>query len=215
MARHRPNDTKERILHVAADLLSSGGPNALTFDAVASRLGVTKQAVLYWFPSKVALLAELALPELRREADTARNAVAGARDAGAAARQVVRALVDFHLADLARFRLMYLAFQIRPDGNTRRTAAEMVTQIHPVTGEMYAAVSTALGGGPNARETAVALHMAALGHVLLVALTDAVGDPLRHGSEALADRLAAVLASGIAREAEADAARTRGRARGG
>lgn len=201
MARPRSSDTKDRILHVAADLLRSGGPNALTFDAVASRLGVTKQAVLYWFPSKVALFTELAVPELRREAHTARDAVAGAADAGDAARRVVRALIGFHLADLARFRLMYLAFQIGPDGDARRTAAQMAAEVHPVTSDMYGAVAEALGGGGDARETAVALHMAALGHVLMVALTDAIQDPLRHAPEALAGRLAAVLAAGIAQEA--------------
>lgn len=50
--------------------------------------------------------------------------------------------------------------------------------------------------GPGVRQTAVALHMAALGHVLMVALTDAIGDPLHHAPEALADRLTDILAAG-------------------
>ena len=71
-----------------------------------------------------------------------------------------------------------------------------------MTSEMYAAVAAALGDGGKARETAVALHMAALGHVLLVALTEAIGDPLRHAPKALADRIAAVLAAGAGVDTE-------------
>lgn len=111
-------------------------------------------------------------------------------------------MIDFHLADLARFRLMYLSPQIGATPASRQTAAELVKQVHPVTGAMYAAIAAALGDGPASRETAVALHMAALGHVLMVAMTEAIGDPLRHMPEALADRLAAILAAGAAVDAE-------------
>ncbi len=197
----RPGDTRNRILEVAAALMAVGGLEAVTFDAVAARLGVTKQAVIYWFPSKVALLSELALPGLRGEAQVSIKAAAGASGPSQAVRAVVRAVIDFHLADLARFRLMYLSPQIGATAGAKRTAAELVAQVHPVTSEMYAAIAAALGDGPTARETAVALHMAALGHVLMVALTEAIGDPLRHAPELLADRLAGLLAAGARAEA--------------
>lgn len=196
----RRSDTRARILEVAAALMAVGGLEAVTFDAVAARLGVTKQAVIYWFPTKVALLSELALPGLRGEAQSAIKAAAGAPGPAQAVRAVVRAVIDFHLADLSRFRLMYLSPQIGATASAKGTAAELVTQVHPVTSEMYAAIATALGDGPTARETAVALHMAALGHVLMIALTEAIGDPLRHAPEVLADRLAALLATGAGPE---------------
>ena len=115
---------------------------------------------------------------------------------------MVRAVICFHLADLARFRLMYLSPQIGATPNAQRTAAELLEEVHPVTSEMYAVIAAVLGDGPTARETAVALHMAALGHVLLVALTEAVGDPLRHAPGALADRLAVILAAGACVDTE-------------
>ena len=202
MPAPRPSETQDRILETAAGLMAAGGLEAVTFDAVAASLGVTKQAVIYWFPSKVALLSALALPGLRGEARAAIEAAAGASCAAQAARAVVRAVIGFHLADLARFRLMYLSPQIGTTAGARRTAAELVAQVHPVTTEMYAAIAAALGDGPAARETAVALHMAALGHVLLVALTEAIGDPLRHSPNLLADRLADIAAAGLGVEAE-------------
>jgi len=196
------SNTRDRVLEVAADLMSVGGLEAVTFDAVATRLGVTKQAVIYWFPSKVALLSELALPGLCGEARVAIEAAVGASCRTQAVRAVVRAVIDFHLTDLARFRLMYLSPQIRATAGAKRTAAELVAQVHPVTSEMYTAIAAALGDGPTARETAMALHMAALGHVLMVALTEAIDDPLRHTPELLADRLAALLAASAEVEAQ-------------
>jgi AcrR family transcriptional regulator len=201
MAKSRTGDTRARILEAAAEILRARGQDALTFDAVAARLGVTKQAVIYWFPSKADLFKELALPGLRAEVEAVERALAGAPAPAAAARDTVRALIGFHLGDLARFRLMYLVPQIGVS-TASRAAAEVVAQVHPVTARMYAAIAAAIGDGSpagdeSARETAVALHMAALGHVLLHALADALDDPLRHRAESLADRLATLLAAGI------------------
>ena len=202
MTSQDTSTTRDRILETATTLMGAGGLDAVTFDAVAARMGVTKQAVIYWFPSKVALLSALALPSLRDEARAAIDAATAAPSCAEAARAVLRALIGFHMADLPRFRLMYLSAQIGVTAAARKTAAELVEQIHPITSEMYEAVGAALGGGPDARETAVALHMAALGHVLLVALTEAIGDPLRHAPDSLANRLEELLGAGVGLEAE-------------
>lgn len=186
-------ETRDRILAAAAELLRAGGPTAVTYDAVAARLGLTKQAVIYWFPTKADLFAGVALPALAAEAQAAVAAAGAAAGRADAARRVVAALTAFHLSDLARFRLVYVAPQL--DGASIRRA-KLVDRVHPVTAEMYGAVAEALGGGPEARAEAVALHMAALGHALLVALTEASGDPLRHGPGPLADVLARLLADG-------------------
>ncbi len=197
MAKKRAGDTRARILQAAADLLRASGPDALTFDAVAARVAVSKQAVIYWFPTKADLMSELALPALRAEVAAVERALDGAGSGADAAGRVVRALIGFHLADLPRFRLMYLSVQLGSSSVSRRTASEIVGQVHPITDRMYGAIAAVFGEDAEARRTAVALHMAALGHVLLHALADAVGDPLRHGPDALADRLATMLAAGV------------------
>lgn len=184
--------TRQRILNAATDLLRENGLGALTFDSVAVRVGLTKQAVIYWFPNKAQLLASVALDCLRAEAEIAIAAAEAAADAPAARRAVVMSLIGFHLADLPRFRLMYAAPQL---GHDPAWARDILERVHPITARMYAAIASALGGGDEAfRRQAVALHMAALGHVLLVGLTEAVGDPLRHGQGSLADVLAEMLA---------------------
>jgi AcrR family transcriptional regulator len=50
------SSTKDRILDAALTSFASRGYEATSLDAVAKGLEVTKQTILYWFPSKDALL---------------------------------------------------------------------------------------------------------------------------------------------------------------
>lgn len=50
------SDTPERIVAAALDAFGRHGVDGTSLDAVARDLGVTKQTILYWFPSKEALL---------------------------------------------------------------------------------------------------------------------------------------------------------------
>ncbi|MCB1002066.1 MAG: TetR/AcrR family transcriptional regulator [Acidimicrobiales bacterium] len=49
--------TRDRILSVATDLFGSRGVDAVSLDVIAAEVGVRKQTLLYWFPSKDELLA--------------------------------------------------------------------------------------------------------------------------------------------------------------
>ena len=49
--------TSERILDAALEAFGTTGYAAVSLDALAVDLGVSKQTILYWFPSKEALLA--------------------------------------------------------------------------------------------------------------------------------------------------------------
>lgn len=59
--------TRERILEAATDLFGTRGVDAVSLDVIAAEVGVAKQTLLYWFPSKddlvhavlVAAVAEL------------------------------------------------------------------------------------------------------------------------------------------------------------
>jgi AcrR family transcriptional regulator len=56
-ARRRAKPTAERILDVALDAFGSRGFEATSLDDLARDLGIRKQTILYWYPSKEALLA--------------------------------------------------------------------------------------------------------------------------------------------------------------
>lgn len=192
-----PNNTRQRILDTATELLGSGGLRQLTFDAVAKRLGVSKQAVIYWFPTKEDLIGAVAVPAMREQADAALSAMQAAPDDAEAIRAFVKTVAKFHFADLNRFRLMYLAPQIGPNSGVR-LAEDVADQIHALTSSVYDELQARLMKGGRlaeieARRTAVAIDMAALGLVMMVAATDAMGDPLLHDPYDMVEAMANLL----------------------
>src|SRR5512143_1019243 len=44
--------TRDRILDAATDLFGRRGVDAVSLDVIAAEVGVAKQTLLYWFPSK-------------------------------------------------------------------------------------------------------------------------------------------------------------------
>lgn len=48
--------TRQRILDTALDSFGTTGVDGTSLDAIARRLGITKQSILYYFPSKTHLL---------------------------------------------------------------------------------------------------------------------------------------------------------------
>lgn len=187
-------NTNDRIIEIAQDILASDGVAAVSFDAIARRLGRSKQAVLYWYPTKPDLLAALFLPWLEEEAGMAIRAVSDAPARADAIRAFVGAIFRFHLDNLDRFRMMYLVPQtIRPGGDQTEGAA-VLQKVHPVTDRMYGALAGKLEGSPvAARQKAFAIHSAVLGLVLMIGLADGVGDPLKHAPSDLLDALVATL----------------------
>jgi AcrR family transcriptional regulator len=76
MTRVRTNETsrgrsqRERVLQAAMDIFSTQGYRGASLDAVADAVGMTRQGLLHYFPSKVQLL--LGVLELRQEEQRAR-----------------------------------------------------------------------------------------------------------------------------------------------
>jgi AcrR family transcriptional regulator len=74
-----PRKTSDRILDAALEQFGRRGYEATSLDALAAELGVTKQAILYWFPSKDALMDAVVV----RSAEDLRGALEAAlADAG-------------------------------------------------------------------------------------------------------------------------------------
>ncbi|PHQ98207.1 MAG: hypothetical protein COB40_01650 [Marinosulfonomonas sp.] len=188
------SNTGDQILSIACALLASDGLGAVSFDAIAHRLGRSKQAVLYWFPTKHDLLAAMFVPWLEAEADTAISAVATATNQREAIERFVRAIALFHLGDLNRFRMMYLVPQTNKKPGKNRIDTDVVRKIHPVTDRLYGAFAGHLGADQNfGRKKAVAIHSSVLGLVLMFGLADGLRDPLKHREADMIDTLIASL----------------------
>src|SRR3954471_20143354 len=62
--------TREQVVRVAMEEFAARGYRGASLDMIAAKIGVTRQALLHYFPSKVKLL--LAVLELREQQDTER-----------------------------------------------------------------------------------------------------------------------------------------------
>ena len=62
--------TREQVVRVAMEEFAARGYRGASLDMIAAKIGVTRQALLHYFPSKVKLL--LAVLELREQQDAAR-----------------------------------------------------------------------------------------------------------------------------------------------
>jgi len=189
--------TRDQILEAARELLASDGLGAVSFDAIARRLGRSKQAVLYWYPTKHDLLAAMFLPWLEAEAEVATRSLADAQGRGEAVGAFVRAVAGFHFDDLDRFRMMYLLPQtLRPSAHDPHDA-DLLDRVHPVTDRIYEALAGRLDGDPKAaRREAMAIHSAVLGLVLMTGLSERLRDPLKHSASDLVGALVSSLQSG-------------------
>ncbi len=187
--------TDERILSIAREIVATEGLDALSFDAIAERLGRSKQAVLYWYPSKQALLSALFLPWLEAEAEAARRAVEGATTPQEAIAAFVRAVAAFHMDDLERFRLMYVVPQTTGGRRRKSPDPDLLGKVHPVTDTLYASLADRIApaGSASARAEAFAIHASVLGLVMMYALSDRLDDPLKHPPEAAIEALLARL----------------------
>ena len=187
-------NTSEQILSIAREILASNGLGAVSFDAIARRLGHSKQAVLYWYPTKHDLLSAMFLPWLEAETDTATTAISKATNRIEAIGFFTRAVARFHLDDLNRFRMMYLLPQTTSTKSNVRGAVVAGDEVHQITNRLYGALADHLDGDQEAaRKEAFAIHSSVLGLIMMFALADALRDPLKHSENDVIDALIASL----------------------
>src|SRR5271165_1026378 len=84
-----PSSTPDRILDVALHSFGTRGYEVTSLDALAGTLGLTKQSILYWFPSKEALMEAL----IERSAAELAEAMQAALDGAGAGWDRVEAVV--------------------------------------------------------------------------------------------------------------------------
>jgi AcrR family transcriptional regulator len=198
----RGAQTRNRIIAATRAELRRHGQD-LTLDHVAARLALTKQAVLYHFPSKDRLLVELALLGLAEEADAMIAALVPARSAADAVHRFLSASLAFHLADLERFRLIYVRAQVVPGAKDTLLPSERKARLHPVTARMYEALErkliadTSFSGHLDARTLAVAIHLASIGFATMAGELGGAKDAMKLPLQRYVDELAAAIGGGI------------------
>jgi AcrR family transcriptional regulator len=202
----RSRVTREAILETAARIISETGAASLTFQTLGETLGVTKQAIIYWFPSKSDLARELIVPALELEADAVVAGLRRVKTARKAIEAFLRVFIAFHRGDLGRFRLIYVTAQFDPQIWQVAELPRIADRIHAATSRMYGALESVLAQAPDfadppgARMAAVATHMTAVGALTMLSLADAVHDPLAHASDALVDTVVSLIVGQLIRK---------------
>src|SRR5665811_403620 len=84
--------TRDRILQIALDLFGRQGYEGTSIRNIADRMGMTKAAIYYHFPSKENLLADILTPAMTRVGHVL--ATAGPVSTSEQRRALVTALVD-------------------------------------------------------------------------------------------------------------------------
>lgn len=196
----RRQRTRASILDAAREVVRERGVRALTTEAVADRLGLSQPAVYYYFRSRDALIATLAVEDTAREHEALLAALDGATGGRDALGRFVRAFVDFHLGDLELFRVGYVWGQVvglDPD--------EVDASINPGIVGVFDVVEAALEAdrtlghiAPDVplRRVVAAAYSNALGLVTLLSVCDSAGQRFLHTPEDMVDTVIAGLVAG-------------------
>jgi AcrR family transcriptional regulator len=202
-ARHRERLralTRQAILQAAEAVVLRDGVSALTLDAIAAELGLTKQGLYYHFASKEALVAELALQEWTAAADAVHEATQAAESAEGALESLVRSYVSRYDGRLQMFRLATQSAQISP--LAAHLGRELLEAIRPLNDRMYGPAERKLREAQtaghaaqslDARRIAFIAHTSAMGLLAMQLMVSDVDDPLRHSGAALVNELCRAL----------------------
>jgi AcrR family transcriptional regulator len=194
LAARRAAGSRQEILAATRTVLARVGPAALRVEQVAAELGVTKQALYHYYPSKEAVLFEVAIDELVAAAEAVNRAALAAPDGAGALEAIVRTYTAHFLPNLEMHRLVTMFV---PTPEAFRTSPEVLARIRPINDLMYGAAEAKLAADrkptkhdPRApRRLAFTAHLAALGFLTMRAITDSMKDPLLYSDAELVDEL--------------------------
>jgi AcrR family transcriptional regulator len=114
--------TRERVVEVALSSFAARGFEATSLDDVAAELGVTKQTVLYYHPSKDALLGAVIERSVAELAAVLRTAGRRGVERGDPLQEVVDALFRIGAQRPELLELVREALRLGPPASTRLTA---------------------------------------------------------------------------------------------
>ena len=159
-----PGETRERILDAAQASFGGRGYEATSLDALAARLGVRKQTILYHFVSKEALLEAVIDRSAAELADALEQALARAGEGWARVEAVVRSV--FRLA-ARRPELLGLLREISRLGPP--AATRLVDALEPLVDRAREFLEAEMAAGRMRRQDSRLLLLSAYSTVIGVA----------------------------------------------
>lgn len=195
--------TPDRILDAALASFATRGYEVASLDAIAAELGLTKQAILYWFPSKEVLLEAVVARSADELADALEGALARAGQGWERVEAVVRAV--FGLAVRRPHLLGLLREVTRPGSPATATLAQRMAPLVDRAREFLDAEMAA--GAIRRHDTSVVLlsaYSAVVGTATEVEVMRALGvEPTLRSASRRRRELLALLRSALVPEARA------------
>src|SRR5689334_5140542 len=110
LKERRMAGSRQEILDATRAVLPKVGPVKVTLELVAAELGMSKQALYYYYPSRSALLFELVVEELLTVANQVHVACAAAPGGASALEALLRTYIGYFLPKLELHRTITLQF---------------------------------------------------------------------------------------------------------
>ena len=190
---------RQEILQTAQELLKDGGVETLTLASVAGQLGMTKQALYHYFPSKEAMLRELVTALLDEEIDALILVIDAPDFVDQPFRKLMRAFYDHYIVRLDAFRTIYGRTQVYSVNQTAIDQDTLRDEINPRTRRLFDRLEERIAGGSaseqesrHARQLAFTAWTSVLGLMTMFSIADATNDPLVHTHRDLLDMLSNV-----------------------
>jgi TetR/AcrR family transcriptional regulator len=169
------SSTKERILDAALSSFSGRGYEATSLDAIAQMLEVTKQTILYWFPSKDVLLEAV----IARSADdlsaALESALRGAGKSWERVEAVVRSVFRLAARQPELLGLLREVGRLGPPAATQMTLA-----LEPLVGRASSFLEAEMDAGTMRRHDPrlllLAIYSTVIGMVTEVEVLRALGE---------------------------------------
>lgn len=174
--RGRPRgDTANRILDAALGSFGSRGYEATSLDALAEGLGLRKQSILYWFPSKEALLEVLIDRSAAELAAALEDSLARAGSGWSRVEAVVRSVFRVAAGRPELLGLVREASRLGPPAATR-----LVLALEPLVARASAFLESEMDSGHMRRHEPrlllLAIYSTVLGMVTEVEVLRALGE---------------------------------------
>jgi AcrR family transcriptional regulator len=197
LQQRRAAGARDEILEATRAVVARVGVPQLTLELVARELGITKQALYHYFPSKNALLFEAAHADHAAAARAMHAASAAAADGASAIEAVIRAYVTYFAPRLDAFRMLMMQVQ---QVDIATLPPDQLARLRPLNDLAYGEAETKLKADwrrtrgrirdPHAaRRLVFSAHLAAIGLLTMKSLTERFQDPLRYTDDELVEQL--------------------------
>ena len=148
-AREKRERQRRDILAAARGILAEDGIESVTLAAIADELGLTKQALYYYFPGKEALMGSLATSLLDEEIDAILAAVEQEQNRDRILGVLIDAFYRHYIGQLAVFRAIYCQSQLATWLSQGFDEETLRSEVNPRTRHLFDVLESRLSRPPR------------------------------------------------------------------